>query len=129
MDFGFIFGGMFVIWIALFKRELLVDRETVPTIVAIAIGLFIVGIFFHFTASGRESASGALLWPILSFGWYRLTRRVFLRMAGHEPKDTSHNWTPGLAADRFFNIIFFTSSLVGGMLFTIGMQELAKRGW
>ena len=39
----------------------------------------------------------------------RLSRRVFLKYVGREPKDTYFVWsTKGLEPDIFFNILYFT---------------------
>ena len=128
-DYLFIAVGMFVPGVVLFKRELLVEAGPSGTVFAISLALFIIGVGFHFTDVGRHSSSGALLAPLMSLGLYRLLCSLFVTYAKHEPRDTYMDWTPGMAADRLFNIVYFTAAFVLTMLSAIGMEELAKRGW
>ena len=129
IDLLYIFIGGFVIWIFIFKRELLIDEKSFRVILGISVALFIVGIMLHFTEAGRYSASGALLSPPVSLGLFRLCRKVFLRKFNREPKDTFLNWDAGLAADRVFNIVYGTLASLLGMIIAGGMLQLAKAGW
>ena len=128
-DLLFIAVGMLVPVVVLFKRELLMKAGASGTIFAISLALFIIGLAFHFTDVGRHSASGALLTPLMSFGLYRLFRTWFMAYAKHEPRDTYMDWTPGMAVDRVFNIVYFTAAFMLTALNAIGMEGLAKRGW
>ena len=122
--------GLFVALVALFKRELLVENPAFTNIFLISLFLFVLGIVLHFTDVGRSSTSaGALLAPLMSLGLYRLMRRIFIARFNHEPKDTHMDWTPGLAADRVFNIVFFIACWLIVMFSVIIMEELTKRGW
>jgi hypothetical protein len=129
MFYFYILAGMFVAVVALFKRDLLVQRESCRVVLAISIALFIAGVLLHFTDAGRADPTGALLTPLMSLGLYRLLRRIFLRKFQHEPRDTYLNWTPGFAEDRLFNILYF--AVCGWLLLAnmIGMSELTKSGW
>ena len=129
MDYVYIFLGLLIPVIALFKRELLVQRESFMVILTVTIVLFIGGVILHFSEGNRDSFCGALLAPLLSLGLYRGCRRLFLRLHDHEPRDTYLNWERGLAADRMFNIIFFAGAFLVCMMTTIGMMKLARAGW
>lgn len=126
--FYFSIGG-FVWVIALFKRELLVEKEGFRIILGVSITLFLAGLILHFTVAGQQSGAGALLAPLLSLGMFRLCRRLFLKRFNREPRDTWLNWSEGMGADRVFNIVYFVSTLWLLMFTTIGMMELAKVGW
>jgi hypothetical protein len=129
MDYLYFIIGFFVAGIALFKRELLVQKHTSAIILAISVALFVLGIALHFTDWGRQAPSGALLTPLMSLALYRFCRTLFLKRLDHEPIDTYMDWSPGMAADRLFNIVFFVLSAWLVMFNAIGMRELVKRGW
>jgi hypothetical protein len=129
MDYVYVFVGMFVSIIALFKRELLVQKASFRIVLGISVALFLVGFLVHFVETDPTSFCGALLTPLLSLGLYRFSRRLFLQRVRHEPKDTYLNWAPGLAAGRLFNIFYFGSAVWIELLTLGGMIELAKAGW
>lgn len=82
--FYFAIGG-FVLVIALFKRELLIEGESFLFILIISIVLFLAGLVLHFTEAGRYSMSGALVNPIVSLGLFHLCRKIFLKRQKREP--------------------------------------------
>ena len=129
MDPLLISVGLLVFAIALFRRELLVERESFRLILGVSVLLFIAGLALHFNAAWRDSACGALLVPLISLGFYRLCRRIFLWRFKREPRDTWFDWSPGMGADRVFNIVFFVCGGWLWMLITILMLEFAKAGW
>lgn len=120
---------MFVVIIALFKRDLLIQKESFRVIMAISIILFAAGWLLHFTETGRAAPSGALLAPLLSLGLYRILRKIFVRRFQREPRDTYMNWSPGLAWDRLFNMLYFAGSAWLLLSALIGMRALVKAGW
>ena len=61
MDYVFVFSGMFVIVIALFKRELLIHTNSYRIILIISLIFFCTGLIIHFSEAGRNSSCGALL--------------------------------------------------------------------
>jgi hypothetical protein len=129
MDYIYIPLGMLIPVIALFKRELLVQRESFMIILLVTIILFVAGLGLHFAVGDKDSSCGALLAPLFSLCLYRCCRRLFLRQCEHEPRDTYLNWETGLAADRIFNIVFFGGSFLLFVLTTLGMIKLARTGW
>jgi hypothetical protein len=129
MDTLLISVGYLVFAIALFKRELLVKEESFRLILGVSALLFVVGVALHISTAWRDSACGALLVPLISLGYYRLCRKIFIWLFQREPRDTYLNWSPGMGADRVFNIVYF---VLGGLMLlfvTILMLELAKSGW
>lgn len=121
--------GGFVIAIAYFKMELLIEKESFKLIFGVSVALFFAGIALHFTEAGRYSMSGALLVPLLSLALFRLCRNVFLKRYNREPRDTFLNWTAGMGKDRVFNIVYFVSAAWLWALTPFGMEKLAKAGW
>lgn len=105
----FSIGGL-VFAIGIFRRELLVQKETFRIILGVSVALFLAGLIIHFATPGRYPGSGALLSPLLSLGLFRLCRRVFLKRLKREPRDTWLNWDQGMGADRMFNILYFVSA-------------------
>lgn len=129
LDYIYIPLGMLIAGLALFKRELLVERTSFIVVLLVSIVLFICGVIIHFSGGDRDSSCGALLTPLLSLGLYRGCRRLFLRVHEHEPNDTYLNWESGLGADRVFNIVFFGGTFLLFMLTTLGGIKLARAGW
>ena len=129
MDTLYFSIGGFVFVIGIFKREMLVREESFRPILTVSVVLFAAGLIIHFTEAGRDSACGALICPLISLGWYRFCRKVFVKRFGHEPRDTWNIWDDDMGADRLFNIVYFGSVGWLLMLVTVGMLELAKRGW
>ena len=130
MDKFYVFIGLFVVAIALFNRELLVQKESFRIILGVSIILFFAGLILHFTAVDRESSCGALLSPLVSLGLYRFCRSVFLICFKREPRDTFFNWWGAdLFLDSVFNVVYFVTSGLLTMYIAIGMIELAKHGW
>lgn len=129
MDLLAVFFGLFVVGVALFKRELLVDPQSLQVILWLSVVSFILGIALHFTEFGADALPGMLLMPLLSLGLYRGGRRIFIRIFNREPRDTFMDWRGGMAADRAFNVLFFVGSIWLGLLTAAGMSELAERGW
>jgi hypothetical protein len=129
LDYVYIPLGLFIAMVALFKRELLVQRKSFTVILSVTVILFIAGVILHFSEGNRESSCGALLAPLLTLGFYRGFRRLFLRLHNHEPRDTYLNWAPSLGEDRIFNIVFFIGTFLLCMVTSIGMMKLARAGW
>ena len=129
MEILVFFFALFVVGIALFKRDLLVNRQSFQIIFGLSVVSFILGIALHFTEWGPNAAPGLLLVPLLSLGLYRGGRRIFVRRFNREPRDTFMDWRRGMAADRAFNILYFVGSIWMAMLTAAGMSELAERGW
>ena len=124
----FAIGG-FVVFIFIFKMELLILKESFRIILYISVALFLAGLVLHFTEAGRYPTSGALICPLMSLGLFRLCRKLFLMWFKHEPRDTFLNWEAGLGEDRLFNIIYFAVAGAVWMLVPFGMQQLSKAGW
>lgn len=98
-------------------------------ILEISSAVFVLGLTLHFTPEAFEWAAGALLAPLLTLAYFRLCRKLFLRLVKREPIDTAFNWTPGLVKDRAFAFAYF----FGGILIICAsmfiMYSLAKGGW
>lgn len=129
MDFFYFFIGGFVIFIFIVRRELLIDRTSQVIILGVSVAFFIAGLVLHFTPTARQSISGALLAPLLTLGWFRLCRRLFVALLGREPKNTFLKSGPGLAPDMLFNLLYGVTSAFFLMFFSVGMEKLAKAGW
>ncbi len=124
----YFFIGAIVICISIFKRELLNGAKSSRVLLGISIVLFLVGLALHFNSVGTDVSNGALLMPLISLGYYRLCRKIFVMRYKREPRYTLRYY-PGHMADNIFNLVYF--GLCGGLmaLVPIAMYELAKRGW
>jgi hypothetical protein len=129
IDYLYVFAGTFVIAIALFKREILVRKDSFRIVLVSSIALFLEALLIHFVEKDPNSSSGALLVPLLSLGLYRLCYRFFFRWFKHDPRDTYLNWSPGLAADRVFNIVYFGISTSLVLLAVAVMMKLSRAGF
>ena len=129
MDGIYIFTGLIVHFIALFRRELLIQKESFRIILGITVVLFIVGLVLHFTDVRSHSASGALFCPLPSLLLFRLFRLWFIKRFKHEPQDTLFRWDAVPIPDRVFDFTYFVLTAFLGMLVIIGSQALTKAGW
>ena len=108
MDYLYFVVGGFVILIALFKRELLVQVPSSKVILLISTILFCIGVILQFTEVGKGTLSGFLLCPLITLLQYWLSRNLFLKWVGREPKDTAFVYSgEGIGKDRLFNLLYF----------------------
>jgi hypothetical protein len=121
--------GLSIFFIFGLKPGLLIEDATFKAVLAISSMIFVVGLALHFTAEASDSARGALLAPLLTLGYFRLLRKLFLRWVHREPIDTAFNWTPGLVKDRTFAFAFVFGSILITFVTIFGMERLAKAGW
>jgi hypothetical protein len=130
MDIIYIAAGQFVNLIFLFRRELLIEKESFKLILGASIILFVLGVVLHFTGdAGRYSTSGALLSPLPSLALYRFFHKLFVKWFKHEPRDTFFNWETGLGEDRIFNIAYGVLSSLFTLFAMSGMKSLTEAGW
>ena len=129
MDLLYFFTGAFVFFVALIRRELLIEKQTFTIVLGVSVALFLAGIALHFTAVGRYSMSGALLAPLLTLWLFTLCRKLFIMQFKHEPRDTFLDWQAGMGEDRVFNIVYLALAILLVVLSAVGMEKLAKMGW
>lgn len=123
MDKVYLALGGFVIMVAFFKRELLFEPESHRILLGIAAVMFVVGAVLVFGRLQPNVGAGALMNPLFSIGLFWLMRKLFRRRYGRDPRDTFLDWTPGMAADRFFNIIYFTCATICLPLIAVGIEK------
>ena len=99
-------GSVFAI--AYFDRELLIERGSRKIIFGVALALFIAAVCLTMFIRGTPTLFPSLMGPLVSLGLFLLMRQLFIRWKNREPIDTFFNWRSGLAADRLFNIVYFT---------------------
>lgn len=132
MDYFYIGIGGFVIYTALMRRELLIQRKSYRVILLISVILFLVGLAdlaLYILGEGRYFVSGALLCPLITLAQYRLSRRVFLKYVKREPKDTFFIYSgEDLGKDRLFNILYFGLAFAILIFVTGGLENLTKVG-
>jgi hypothetical protein len=133
MDYFYIFIGGFVIYTALLKKELLIQKRSFRIILLVSVILFLIGLVdvaLYLIGMGRYFVSGALLCPLITLAQYRLSRKVFLKYVKREPKDTFFIYSgKDLGKDRLFNILYFTLAFAILGLITGGVERFAKDGW
>jgi hypothetical protein len=120
---------MFVTIIALFDRDILIQKRSFRIILALSIIMFLAGVLLHLIGETASSLAGALFTPLLSLLIFRFCRRVFLKRYQREPRDTWFKWANGLGADRFFNIVYFASSIWLELLAMGTTMHMARSGW
>jgi hypothetical protein len=98
----------FVLAIAFFGRELLIERRSRKVIFGVSLALFVAAIFLPIFMRGKPILFPSLMNPLVSLGLFLLMRRLFVRWKHREAIDTFFDWRSGLAADRWFNIVYFT---------------------
>jgi hypothetical protein len=127
MDYVYVLIGLFVVFIVLFERDLLAEPATFKIIFGASSAMFLAGLVVLYTERGKFSMSGALLYPLISLGLYRLSRWYFMRRFNREPQDTFMHWSQGMAEDRLFNISYFVAAFWLLMLLVSVMGKLAEQ--
>jgi hypothetical protein len=107
--------GGFVVALGFFSLELLIHRRSFSIIFLVSAILFLLGIInalFYINGFESSFSTGLLLCPLITLGYFRLCRRIFLKRFSREPKDTFLIWsTKGLGKDILFNLIYFIPSI------------------
>jgi hypothetical protein len=98
----------FVLAIVFFNRELLIKRGSFDVIFSISLAFFVAAPVLTILIRDKPTLFPSLLNPLVSLGLFLLMRKLFVRWKKREPIDTALDWRPGLAADRLFNILYFT---------------------
>src|SRR5437016_2177029 len=108
MDIVWLAMAGFVLAIAFFGRELLIERGSRNVIFGVSLALCVAAISLTIFMRNTPTLFPSLMNPMVSLGLFLLMRKVFVRWKHREPIDTFFDWRPGLAADRWFNILYFT---------------------
>ena len=116
-------AGTFVIGIALFKRELLFRTKSFRIILAISAVMFFIGSVL--SVAKPEPSVGALLSPMVCLGLFELMRRLFHTLLKRDPADTFNNWQSGMAADRLFNIAYFSLAFMCCAVVPVAVERSA----
>src|ERR1043166_63158 len=124
----YIFLGLTVVGIFTFKPDVLIRETTFKIVALLCATEFLVGIVLHFT-SQAHSASGALLAPLPTLGYFRVCLKQFLRFMHREPVDVAYNWSPGLFKDRVFAFAFLGGAIPILFVAVFGVEKLANAGW
>jgi hypothetical protein len=90
----------------------------------------VVGVATALMQRDRPSMALAvpLLSPLVQSVAFRKVFRWFVRTFGHEPADVHANWSPGLAPDRAFAILFFLISVFGTAVAWGAIMGIGKAG-
>lgn len=107
MDIVWFAASGFVLTIAFFGRELLIERGSREIIFGISLALFVAAVLLSIPTGRTPILYPSLMNPLISFGLFMLMRKLFVRWKHREPIDTFLDWRPGLAADRLFNVLYF----------------------
>ena len=110
----------FVLAIAYFYRELLIEHRSRKIIFGISLALFVASVLLTLFMRRTPTLFPSLMNPLVSLGLFLLMRKVFVRRKDREPIDTFFDWRPGLAADRLFNILYFSLGVSLMFLLYIG---------
>jgi hypothetical protein len=129
MDALFLIIAFWIYGPFLFRRDWLVEEDSYKLVRGISVIAFLAGLALLFLDRARFSGTGVLCAPLLTLLMFRLCRKIFLRMFKREPKDTFMNWKAGLAADRLFNIAYFTLTTFVLIFSVVIENELDNIGW
>ena len=128
MDIVWLAMAGFVLAIFVFDRELLIERGGRTIILGVSLALFVAAVVLTIFMRSTPTLFPSLMNPLVSLGLFLLMRKVFVRWKHREPIDTFFDWRPGLAADRWFNILYFTLGVFLLILLYIG-AELTGYRW
>lgn len=109
-----------VLAIVLFHRELLIERTSRKIIVGVSVVLFVVAVFLSIFLRSTPTLFPSLMNLLVSLVLYLFLRNLFARWKNRDPIDTFFDWRSGLAADRWFNILYFTLGVLLLFLLYIG---------
>lgn len=113
MDFILIMIGLFILHIFLFKREILVQKQSALYIGIACISLLVLGyVLIYFDIKIGK----ALTIPFFQFFSYRFCHFIFVKIYKREPKDTWWSMDLSLMIDGIFNLLC--------MLFAFGLPML-----
>lgn len=108
MDIVWFATACSVLTVAFLRRQLLIERESRKIIFGISLALFVAaGVASIFTCC-TPILFPSLMNPLVSLSLFLSMRKLFIRWKHREPIDTSLDRRPGLAADRLFNIVYFS---------------------
>jgi uncharacterized membrane protein len=113
---------MIPLFIFLFGRKYLEDKETYKKIFLISLGFACLGIFLATLLNSKNYID--LLNPFLSVSIYKLHLMFFVYKLKRLPKDTFNDWTDGLYPDRIFNISYWMFGLIGTIAISISLKLL-----
>lgn len=113
MDFILIMVGLFILHIFLFKREILVQKQSAPYIGIACITLLALGFVLTYF---NIKIGKALTIPFFQFISYRFCHFIFVKIYRREPKDTWWTMDLSLMIDGVFNFLC--------MLFAFGLLML-----
>jgi hypothetical protein len=108
MDIVWFATAYSVLIVTFFRRQLLIERESRKIIFAISLALFMAAVVASLFMCSTPTLFPSLMNPLVSLGLFLLMRKMFFRWKHREPIDTSLDWRSGLAADRLFNVLYFT---------------------
>ena len=122
-DFIIVFIGLFIQFIFLFKRELLLDNQYKIWIWLISIVLFIIGYLLSKLDINVKTLP-CLMIPLLAYGIYRLEYSIFKYFFKAEPVDTFHSRDIKLMKSGIFNFIFWFFGLIIPTIISFEISKL-----
>jgi hypothetical protein len=109
-----IFIGLSILLVPIYKRELLIKKDSFKIILMISIISFLAALLFDLSNFDQKYWGVlSLYFPLYIVLSYRLIRKIFVRINKREPIDTAFDFkdiTPW--SDRLFNILYFTQAIL-----------------
>ena len=126
--FLFLFGLLSPLFLFLFFRNLLDNKNSWKRIIQGTMLLAFFGFIFTFRAIGsnKMNFSVALIFPLYAVAIYRPLFLWFNKRLKHPPIDTAYNWKSGLFWDRLFNISYVLLITVVSMLLILLLASVLK---
>ena len=128
MDIIWLATAGLVLAIVFFYRELLIERRSRKIIAGVSVVLFVVAVFLSIFLRNTPTLFPSLMNPLVSLVLFLFMRNLFVRWEKREPTDTFFDWRSGLAADRWFNILYFSLGVFLLFLLYIG-ADLTGYKW
>ncbi|HEX6715738.1 MAG TPA: hypothetical protein VF088_01430 [Pyrinomonadaceae bacterium] len=132
MDIVSIATAGLILAIVFFARGLLIKTVSRNIIFGVSLVLFATAVFLPIFMHDQPTLFPSLMNPLVSLGLFLIMRKLFVRWKHREPIDTFLDWRSGLAADRWFNILYFSLGVWLMFLLYLGGSnrlEMVLRHW
>lgn len=116
ISYFWILSSIIILGIFIYKREILIQKTTFIYILILTFAMFVLS-FIPFLQIKTDGGIESWKLPLLSLLLFRGLRRIFLRIFGHEPRDTFWIFKKGFWEDGLFNFLFIVFQF--GLIFGI----------
>ncbi len=112
MDFIFILLGINTLFVFLYKREWLLQKQPFTILLACNLILFVLGYVLQYYSIGNPKLVVALKMPVLSQLLFIGLVTVFRKIYNRDPVDTFWTMDISLMKDGIFNFVFWVIAVI-----------------